>query len=213
MASTASNCPNVLAHGTCDDNSCDFNHTIVTCEVCALVFKNDDDYQQHLANKKHLSRVSGRSVVSYCSVCNTNVTGGQHQWNGHVKGRKHRNKAALLKVSEVQPQIAISTGKDTFCELCQITVPNSSRNSHAQGKKHLSREVFTRYRSAVAEAEADKHDITVEGNSDFSFVPPNVAQGGIRAEISVRTTQPSTKCTLLEFKLASSQGARVITPG
>ncbi len=213
MASTVSNCPNVLAHGTCDNNSCVFNHTIVTCEVCALVFKNNDDYQQHLTNNKHLSRVSGRSVVSHCSVCNINVTGGQPSWNGHVKGRKHRNKAAVLKVSEVQPQIAVSTAKDTFCELCQTMVSNSSQNSHARGQKHLSREAFTRYRSAVAEAEADKHDITVEGNSDFDFVLPNVARGGIRAEISVRTTQPSTKCTLLEFKLASSQGARVITPG
>ena len=141
-----------------------------------------------------------RSVVSYCSVCNTNVTGGQQHWNWHVKGRKHRDKATVLKVSEVQPQIAVSTRK-------------LSRNSYAQGQKHLSREAFTRYRSAVAEAEADKHDITVEGNTDFDFVPRNVAQGGIRTEISVRTTQPSTKCTLLEFKLASSQGARVITPG
>ena len=206
MASTVSNCPNVLAHGACDDNSCVFNHDIVTCEVCALVFKNDADYQQHLTTNNHINRLPARSVDSYCSICNINVPVGQRQWTGHVKGRKHRDKAALLKV---QPQISVSTGKGTFCELCQTMVLNSSRAFHAKSQGHLAREAFARYRSA----EANKPDITVEGNTNFGFVLPNVAQGGIRAQISVRTTQPSTKCVLLEFKLASSQGVRVINHG
>lgn len=210
----ASNCPNVLAHGACDDRSCAFSHTVITCDVCALVFKSSDNYKQHLTNNKHLSRASGRSVVSHCSVCNTNITGGQQQWKQHIKGRKHRDKATVLNVSpEVQPQIAVSTGKNIFCELCQSMVLKSSWNNHIKSDKHLSREAFTRYKSAVEEAEADKHDVTVEGKFNFDFIPPEVARSGVRAVISVRTTQPFTKCNLLEFRLASSQGARVISSG
>jgi len=91
--------------------------------------------------------------------------------------------------------------------------PNFALERHQKSPKHISRQTFARYKTAVEEAEADKHDVTIEGVFDFDVVAPHIAQGGIQRMATIKTTQPFTKCTLLSFKLASSQGARPFSSG
>jgi len=209
-----SNCPNVLSYGTCSDSSCPHVHNIQTCEPCSLVFSTNEAYQEHLGTVKHLNRTSGRSLVSHCSICKANITGGETQFKQHIRGRKHISIASTLGISSlVVPQAASSTGKETFCELCQVVVPNQFFNLHVKGDRHASRETFTKYTSAIVEAESDKNDVSVEGMSDFDFVAPEIAKSGIQREFTIRTTQPFGKCSLVSAKLASSQGALVAHTG
>lgn len=213
-STTTTNCPNVLANGSCDDEACKYSHQILNCEVCTLVFSSGTEYQVHLATDKHRNRASGNFIVSYCHVCQANITGGQRSWKQHVTGRKHISQAATLRLPpNVEPQMATSTSRETFCELCQTMTPNFAWERHLKNFRHISRQTFARYKTAVEEAEADKHDVTVEGVFDFDVVAPQIAQGGIQKMATIKTTQPFTKCRLLSFKLASSQGARPSSSG
>ncbi|KAF8804655.1 RNA helicase [Phlegmacium glaucopus] len=202
-----SNCPNVLANGTCDDKGCPHTHTMWTCEPCGFVFQSADLHDLHLATKKHHSKISGRSVVSYCSICEANVSGGQEQWKQHIQGRNHRQKALSKGVSsDVVPQPATTTSSSTACDLCQIVVPTLYWTRHLNNEKHQSREQFTRYMTAVEQSETDKNGVVVEGLFDFDFIDPPVAQVGKITTISIKTSQPFSKSVLLEAKLASAQG-------
>jgi len=215
MASTTTtNCPNILTNGSCGDAACGYNHQILNCEVCTLIFSTGNEYQAHLTTDKHRNRVSGNSIFSYCHICRTNIPGGKSPWKQHVKGLKHLSQATTLRLSpNVEPQMATSTSRATFCELCQTMIPNSTRERHLKNPRHISRQTFARYKTAVEEAEADKHNITIEGVFDFDVVAPHSAQRGIQRMAAIKTTQSSTKCTLLSFKLASSQGARPFSSG
>lgn len=209
----AGNCPNVLAQGTCSDTNCTYSHTITTCDACNLVFVDDDAYQSHLSSTKHKSRVSGSSVVSHCSVCIANITGGEKGWDVHIKGKRHTSNVIIKGVSaETLPQAATTTTKNTFCDLCQSMVYNPHWNAHIKSDRHQSRESFTRYRSALEDAEADKNGVTIEGNFDFDFVDPATAQGGVHTYVSIITSAVHSRCVLSELRLASSQGTRTIIP-
>lgn len=205
--STTSNCPNVLANGTCEDQACAHLHTILTCEPCGFVFKSTDAYNLHVATKKHRSKILRRSVISFCSLCEANVTGGQEQWERHTKGRLHLRSAASKGVSaDVAPQPATTTSFETACDLRQIMVVTRFLDRHLRSSNHKSREQFTRYMAAVEQSETDKNGVVVEGSFDFDFIDPAVGQAGKEITATIKTSQPSSKSVLLEAKLASAQG-------
>ncbi|KAH9477519.1 Putative helicase mov-10-B.1 [Psilocybe cubensis] len=209
----AGNCPNVLAQGTCSDSNCKFSHTITTCETCNLVFEDSDAYEIHLSDKKHQSRVSGSSVVSHCIICVANITGGEKGWQVHITGKRHATQAITKGLSpSIEPQAAITTAKNTFCDLCQAMVYNAHWNAHIRKEQHTSRESFMRYRSALEDAEADKNDVIVEGSFDFDFVDPTAAAAGVHLYANVKTTVIHGRCELYELRLASTQGTRTIIP-
>lgn len=161
MADSPQNCPNVLNFGSCSDPACDFVHNIITCDLCALVFTAEEDYQLHLATKKHINRASGASAQLRCPVCHIHASG-QRSWLQHVGSRKHINKAARQGLSpDVEPIAPISHGSQIFCELCNINVPRRYWEKHLQGYIHTSRETFSKYKTAVEEAESDKNDVTI----------------------------------------------------
>jgi len=209
------NCPNVLAHGTCSDTSCPNLHNIITCETCALVFPTNELYQGHLQSTRHRSRAAGNSAVSYCRICRINVNGGEKSWKVHTGGKKHFSTAKDLGVSpNVGPQVATSINNEMFCELCQVMVEVRYWDKHLKGDRHISREAFTKYSSAIGEAESDKNEVSVEGTLDFEFVAPDVAaRGGMRKDLLIKTTQSYAKCALVDIKLASAHGVRVANPG
>jgi len=206
-----SNCPNVLAHGTCSDASCGYTHNILTCNPCALVFATNDAYQLHLTDSKHRNRVSGSSVTSHCRICVANITGGRTQWEQHINGRRHRENASMKGLSPIiTPAPASSTSKSLVCDLCESMIGANHWDSHIRGNKHQSRETFTKYRNAVEVAESDKHDVIVTGVFDFDFVAPSSAALGVQHVASITTSSPFLKCVLKEVKLASAQGTRTI---
>ena len=207
VMTTPSNCPNVLANGTCDDQACPYVHTILTCEPCGFVFQSPDQYEFHLTTKKHHSKISGRSVVSYCPICDANVSGGQEQWKQHTQGRNHERMALSKGVSsDVAPQPATTMSSSTACDLCQIMVPTPYWTRHLSSHKHKLRESFTRYMTAVEQSETDKNGVVVEGLFDFDFINPAMAQVGKTTTVIIKTSQPFSKSILLGAKLASAQG-------
>lgn len=209
-----SNCPNVLAEGTCSDPECIHTHAILTCEPCALVFTKQNEYRAHFSSRRHLNRVSGASITSYCPICSINVTGGKTVWDQHVFGRKHRRNAdKTVTAPEVLPQPASSTDNQIACDLCQFLVDSRHWDSHTRSARHRSRETFTKYQSALAIAEADKHDIVVEGAFDFGFVAPDFAVAGVEHVATIKTSAPFSKCILAEAKLASAHGVRTVVSG
>ncbi|KAJ3508690.1 hypothetical protein NLJ89_g5619 [Agrocybe chaxingu] len=209
-----SNCPNVLTNGTCSDEACPHNHAILSCDACNFVFSTDALYQAHLTTDKHKRRVAGSSIASFCSLCRVNIPGGRKAWKQHVQGQKHRSQASILGVSpNVDPQAATTTVTSTYCELCQALVQNCHWNSHIRGMTHKTRETFTRYRSAVEEAEADKHDVFITGNFNLDILDPAVAGLGVESTVTIRTSLPHSKCALVDAKLASSQGTRLRVSG
>ena len=202
-----SNCPNVLANGSCEDQTCTYIHTILTCEPCGFVFDSADAYALHMTTKKHHSKIQGRSVALYCSICEANVTGGLKDWAMHIQGRKHRQKAINAGVpADVAPQPATTTSSSTVCDICQVVIFARYWNNHLNGPNHKLREQFTRYMTAVEQSETDKNGLIVEGLFDFDFIDPHVAQAGKQTTATIKTSQPFCKTVLLEAKLASTQG-------
>ncbi|KDR68388.1 hypothetical protein GALMADRAFT_78731 [Galerina marginata CBS 339.88] len=203
------NCPDVLSLGSCSNNACPYTHNVLTCEPCNFVFSDQDAYDIHLSTDKHRNRVSGCSFAAHCCICVANISGGEKQWTQHVHGKRHRGRALTQGISaEVEPQVASTTPHAVFCDLCQCMVQNRSWTSHTNNDKHKSRVSFMKYRNAIEEAEADKNGVVVEGVFDFDVVDPAAARVGKEIIATVKTAVPSSRCVLLEVKLASAQGNR-----
>ncbi|KAF8156820.1 RNA helicase [Crassisporium funariophilum] len=164
----------------------------------------------HYQSKKHKSKVAGRSDFVYCSICAINVGGGQKSWEQHFQGRSHQKKARIQGVlsSQIEPQAAQNTVTETFCHLCQISVMNSAWQKHITQRRHLTREVFTKYKSALDEAQTDKNGVIIEGLFDVGFVNPAIAHTGMEISVIIKTSLYSSKSVLVEIKLASTQGIR-----
>lgn len=203
---TNSSCPNVLSNGICEDKTCTFIHNILTCDLCGLVLRSAEDYNQHLKSRQHRLRILGQTIVSYCSICEVNVAT-YKDWEQHIQGRNHRRKADGAGVPiEVAPQPAVSTAFATACDLCQVVVPNHDWNQHISSSNHQLHEQFSRYTIAVEESETDKNGVVVEGSFDFDIIDPSVAAVGKELTATIKALQASSKCVLLEAKLASAQG-------
>jgi helicase MOV-10 len=205
MTSTQA-CPTVLVNGTCDNTSCTYSHTILTCDPCGFVFQSPKEYNQHLGSKNHRSKILGDAIAYYCSICNANVP--SHKgWEQHIQGRIHQQKADDAGVSiDVAPQPAISTASATACDLCQIVLPNRFWKEHLKKEDHKLREQYSRYMIAVEQSETNRNGVVVEGSFDFEFIDPPEAEVGKESTISVKASKPSSKFVLLEAKLASHRG-------
>lgn len=202
------NCPNVLLQGACSDLSCQHNHNILSCEVCDRIFPTKEVYEGHLTSQTHRNRAAGVSTVYRCPLCNINITG-DNTWHLHIAGKKHTKVARRQGVPpEVTSVTPLGTGLSKFCELCRTLVPLRQWDAHVLGRKHKSRETFTKYASAVQEAESDKNGVVVEGEFDFGFIDPHEEIHGAKKTATVSTTVPKCRCLLMELRLASSQGQR-----
>lgn len=207
------NCPNVLAHGTCSDAGCLHKHNVLACEHCSLLFQTDGELKAHLTTDKHRNRATGYSAVLGCPICSSNHAGGESGWKLHVGTRRHRANAARQGVSpDIEPQGPEPSATVQFCDICQFLIPPSDWNAHIKGNKHKNREMFTRYRSAIEEAETDKNGVSVSGRFDFEFVEPGAAATGVRNIATITTSIPSSRVRLLDARLASSQGAKLVVP-
>ena len=206
-----STCPNLLVNGTCNDNACSYDHTILTCEPCGFVFKSLNERKKHLESKKHRLRILGQNVSSYCPICEANVSS-HSGWEQHIQGRLHQRKAdgAGVRPEDVAPQPANSTATATACDLCQIVLSNRVWNQHLDSRDHKLREQYNRYMSAVEQSETDKNGVVVEGSFDFEIIDPPVAKVGKELTVTIKASQVSStgRSVLLDAKLASAQGKK-----
>ncbi|KAK7047873.1 hypothetical protein VNI00_006201 [Paramarasmius palmivorus] len=202
-------CPQVLSQGTCSDPSCPFEHNVQTCEICALVFKNVNDFRVHLTTRKHKNKARGETgALLYCSVCDKRMSG-TASWNQHVASVRHIRRA---EGQDIQPEEPDAVPGHRLCVPCNAHVRNRFWDKHIASNKHKSRELFLSYQSAVEEAEKDKHGVTVQGNSDFQIVELPAATAGVSTELSVRTSIASSRISLLECSLASTKGRATYSP-
>jgi helicase MOV-10 len=88
-------------------------------------------------------------------------------------------------------------------------MPQWAWTAHVAGARHRNKEVFFVFRSALDEAEKDKHGITISTNTDFGFVEVDKAEGGFSTSLKVENTTPGTRIRIKEVKLAS-QSTRII---
>ncbi|TFK41436.1 RNA helicase [Crucibulum laeve] len=166
-------------------------------------------YQAHLKGKKHLRVINGRTVVSHCTICNMNITGGQEGWTIHVRSKRHRTTAASKGVSAVvDPVEGGDIAGQRFCDLCRTTVPDAAWGRHILSLRHTRAELYAKYRTALDEAEKDKNGVVIEGTLDFSVVEPTVAAVGTRCPLVVKCSLPFSKVVLLEANLTALQGKR-----
>ena len=77
---------------------------IYKCKVCYFTingkkepreFESNFHYQAHLRSKKHKTRLSNSEAV-FCKACNKDLKN-KHDFDEHVKGKKHRVKVHKLK--------------------------------------------------------------------------------------------------------------------
>ncbi|TFK28524.1 RNA helicase [Coprinopsis marcescibilis] len=136
-------------------------------------------------------------------------------WDSHVNGQKHRRVAFLKGVSpfQVEPQEASSVGRFTFCNVCKMQIRTVNWGNHiTKSQKHLGREAFLSYRSALDEAENDKNGLTVEGGGDLGYLDPSNLSA-TSFIVNIKSTLPFGKSVLLSANLASKQGAREVVSG
>ena len=203
-----STCPNVLVNGTCENNACTYPHNILTCKPCGFIFQSPIEHNQHLESKAHHLRITGQTVVYYCTICEANVPT-YKGWGQHIQGRNHQRKADRAGVPlDVAPQPAISTAFSTACDLCQVVLSNRIWNQHLNSRNHKLREQYSLYMIAVEQSETDKNGVVVEGSFDFGFIdlPVTKVPVGKESIATIKTSQPSSKSVLLEAKLASAHG-------
>lgn len=214
------NCPNLFSTGLCNDQTCSFNHNILTCDVCSLVCRDINDYNQHLKTKKHRSRAAGITShgLVYCPICKRSMP--SEAWSSHKKGKKHAKEARSLGVStEAKPETDIPSeiqSTHQFCPTCQIYVARYIWSQHASGRRHKRGQEYTAFKMAQSEAEKDKNDVAIQGDLNFSVVVPATAMAGVTKTIEIRSTAPLSKIDLKSAKLSadigSSRPRRIASP-
>lgn len=203
-------CPKILSAGHCDDDSCRFRHDVLICKPCRRICPDQRSLDAHLISKKHLAAVSGVPVLCYCSVCDRTI--GRSSWNQHIRGSPHLKAAKRRDVSpNVQPEVPEEVAGCTFCPPCNIHITHNAWNAHTAGRKHRARTQYTKFTSALEEAEEDKHGVTVEGSLDFDVVDPSTASAGVSKKVTISTTVPHARLSVA-VRLASSKHRSAFSP-
>ncbi|KAL4254212.1 DNA2/NAM7 helicase family protein [Pleurotus pulmonarius] len=200
-------CPQLIANGSCPDPDCKLSHSAFACETCRLVFVNERAYTGHCSGKKHRRALQGGSAAYYCSICDLNIDGSN--WQSHIGGRSHRNKAKQRSVASDVPKEAPLTDKfpgRTFCTVCNVVVQDRQWTRHLSTASHLRKTKFVAYHSALAESEKDKHGIEVAGQFDFDIVDAAAAFSGVSMSVTVRNTVPLSQIVLVGSTLLSQKG-------
>ena len=192
----------------CTDPSCGLDHSVAVCKVCNINFASQETYRKHLYSQRHKKNAAGQPVALVrCPLCDSHMTSGS-TWLAHIQGSGHRVKAKMLGVSpDVQPeQPAESAAGFKLCVSCNFYVSEKGWKRHEGTKMHISKIQFSNYRTALNEAEQDKHNVTLSGEFDFDVVEPATARAGVTARGSIQTTLSSSQIKLVQYALASLNG-------
>ncbi|KAJ7199239.1 P-loop containing nucleoside triphosphate hydrolase protein, partial [Mycena pura] len=206
-------CPKLLSSGVCEDVGCNHLHNVSSCELCSLVFASAAEYSTHAASAVHLKKLGGEfGTLLYCSVCESYVSG-MKNWVAHVAGARHAACAAQSGRSpDVVPEEPQLVPGHTLCTTCNTHIPDRYWSRHSSTPKHKAREQFISFRTALDEAEKDKHGISVVGNFDFGVVDGSAAKAGLEIRPIVQNNTPHSKVRLVSMTLASDQGIQTTSP-
>lgn len=137
---------------------------------------------------------------------------GRISWDPHVRGSRHLKEAKRRGISpNVQPEVPEEVAGYTFCPPCNSHIPHKAWNAHIAGRKHRARTQYTKFTSALEEAEEDKHGVTVEGNLDFDVVDPSTASTGVSKKVTINTTVPHARLSVF-VRLAFSKHRSAFSP-
>lgn len=198
-------CARLEAHGACTDSLCTEYHQVHICELCGVFCASTKWYEAHLAGKNHRRRLSGFDGRQYhCTICDTQVYG-QKSWNQHVNGKQHctnaENKGVLPVIAPVIPDAL--PGK-SFCGVCDKYIPHALWASHPKSSEHRRKEGYTAFKTALEEAEKDKHGVVLSEGLDFGIVESADAVQGVSHTLTIETTVPSSRVTIKNVSLSSS---------
>lgn len=197
-------CPQLQSKGACGDQLCKFNHDVKLCGDCDILCTSAASYRSHLAGKKHRSRVLGSSTLLRCQLCNVEVNG-TIVWKQHIAGGSHQREAARQGVpAEVEPAGPDDANGRTYCMVCERHVVQRHWSTHLEGTLHRDKERLAAYKTALVEAEKDKHGVTVSKSLDFGIVSMADAQSGVSVKFDVETSVHASRVMVLDAKLSSA---------
>lgn len=213
MSTPTELCPTFLSTGLCANRSCTYRHNVPSCRLCGLVFETLEEYDEHATTKNHRNRVQGESgALVYCSICKKYITGLKN-WASHVASRRHGIHASAQHVSpSVEPEEPEIVPGHTLCVVCNRHIPDRFWARHPQQPKHKEKERFAAFRTALDEAEKDKHGVSLSGDFDFKIVETLEAQTGVKRRGTIQSSVPSSHIKIVELKLASSKGTTTSSP-
>ncbi|KAG2145172.1 RNA helicase [Suillus clintonianus] len=198
-------CPQLEAHGACTNPLCKGYHDVHLCELCGVFCASTKWYESHLASKKHRRKLSGHDGHQYhCTICDTSVSG-HRSWVQHVQGQRHRTNAQNQGVlPEVAPAVPEALPGKVLCGVCDKQIPEGLWASHPQSAEHRRREGYTAFKTALEEAEKDKHGVVLSEGLDFGILENADAARGASRTLTVETTVPSSRVTIKKVSLSSS---------
>jgi hypothetical protein len=163
-------------------------------ELCAAL-KNGKECKDPKCSASHFYRT--------CEFCRK-VLYSDSDWQGHVKGQKHRKREAKGRPIFNLNDSVTKTGKaKSHCPLCQTYVPRI--NAHNQSMQHWRMVRFHELKKLVEEAKKDKCGVVVQGQFDFDVVERKDAEKGITRAGSLRLTSSDINVTLLDVSLGSTK--------
>lgn len=198
-------CPQLKAHGACTDTQCTGYHDVHLCELCGIFCTSTKCHEAHLASKKHHRKLDGHDGTQYqCTICGTPVVG-RKSWDQHLQGKRHRRKAEKKGVlPEVAPAIPEAFPGKVFCGICDKQIPEGLWPSHPQSPGHRRKQGYTAFKTALEEAEKDKHGIVLSEGLDFGIMENADAARGVLRTLTIESTVPSSRVTIKTVSLSSS---------
>jgi helicase MOV-10 len=206
-------CSQLLSGGTCENPSCTYRHNVATCDICSLVFGSPNDYTAHIVTKQHVAKARGESgALFFCSPCQKHVSGTKN-WTQHVAAARHKAQAKLKGLSaDVDPEEVESVPGHTLCSTCNTHIHNNYWERHQSAPKHLARQRFVSFRTALDEAERDKNGLSIVGDFDFGIVDGPAAKSGKTIRPTIKNLTPSSKISIVSMTLASDKGSKTQSP-
>ncbi|KAJ7323066.1 P-loop containing nucleoside triphosphate hydrolase protein [Mycena albidolilacea] len=206
-------CSQLLSGGTCENPSCTYRHNVSTCDICSLVFGSPNDYTAHIATKQHVAKARGESgTLLFCSPCQKHVSGTKN-WAQHVAAARHKAEAKLKGLpADADPEEVESVPGRTLCSTCNIHIHNNDWERHQSAAKHLARQRFVSFRTALDEAERDKNGLSIVGDFDFGIVDGPAAKSGKTIRPTIKNLTPSSKISIVSMTLASDKGSKTQSP-
>jgi helicase MOV-10 len=180
-------CPTFRVQGFCDIANCPHLHPTFTCDICGVMCRSQEYYNNHLASRKHATAKLANSrkrdyVPMKCTLCDAQL-GGPASVGQHINGRAH-----AVRLSELQQQgrhvdlsqVIVEDRESLFeCTVCKITVWRQNRVQHERTSRHRQKERFAAFKATLDEAERDKYGVSVTPSGkdafDFGIIDPGRA--------------------------------------
>jgi hypothetical protein len=198
-------CRDFLIQGVCNKPRCRFGHPAgkFLCDVCEAEISGAKNWASHEAGRRHQNSIA--VPMRHCETCNRDIFGGSAGWREHIHSERHHTQPqmAQLPVASWQAQ-TVPAPTVLVCSTCDTEYAASEQDMHLNSAAHKRKVLFAARRSNLAEAERDKHGVTV------SF--PNGLDFGLVELASLQNTPTITSsitATLETVSIVTFVGARL----